>query len=466
MDLPSTRPRTAGGKAKRINRKTDTLAPKKRVYAKDGQQINRHPREQATIEQKRVILAQTHTKRRNELMYELLCCLSVMASAARHGRPNHQLASLETMHTDNTGAWVINHSGPSPQNLAHFMPGQLTIDGLPPWSRVDDIDTQLHLWNLFGDGQVLLDLHNQSHTRMEEIKIKIEKVDDIKEQEVKGLKGLMALCAQRIINDPQPMPGNCVNVLRVNHVMEKLWLPYHKKAAQLALVDKRGKDQTVRPQREWDPELCDYVIKNIDAWRRFWRVSPELTEAVQSLVDEIFSTHDLTRKIQYHQADADEAKRVVAIRFKEVLGKSIDKVDVPQTLTNHVMTTVGDLIGQAQAQQIVGKTVISTVAKRIEKIKQMAEGLKEKKDAIQASQNAQDVAKILEPTVPAAGLMPDVDFQRQTVSRIERIFNKVAQATPDPLLDSDPNSPTNPPSVPCADLDPTVSSDPINPDSL
>jgi hypothetical protein len=195
-------------------------------------------------------MAYYHILGRNVHMLELLTGLSVMASGARHGGDaTSRLRGLHYPSVSCTGAILQKFRVDSPYAAAHYLPGQLRLNGLPPWEYLSDRWSRIFLQDLFADVEKLHELFN--------------KADSAAEQGPEGLKELAAHCAAHVLNDPAPPDDGRANRELVHNVFERLWLPGMGAALEAAIESKEEKPQPPPLQFEDDP-VQGRVITNLE----------------------------------------------------------------------------------------------------------------------------------------------------------------------------------------------------------
>ena len=179
-------------------------------------------------------LAKWHTAKRNVHMFELFCGLSAMASTAPASGALSRLRGISLATVCCTGAILQRYSYPAPDAGAHFVPGQLRLNGLPPWVFVTNWPARIFLMDLFAD--------------VERLHVNFNRADSAAEDGPNGLKELAAECASHIIRDPSASSGRGSNRQFVWNVYQGLWLPGLERSLTIAIDKKESKPQVAEVQ--------------------------------------------------------------------------------------------------------------------------------------------------------------------------------------------------------------------------
>lgn len=160
--------------------------------------------------------ALNHSMGRNGRVVKVLCYLSLMDS---HGQPWGSES-----HSSVSAAIFQNYSAFSGQQAAHYLPGQLKINGKRISHFVNDPKTKQRIDCLFGD--------------VDSLPANFNKADS--EAEAKGLCRALAASAKAIINRSPTQPG-AIDRTHVRLVYRTIWVPRARRAIQMALEKKRQK---------------------------------------------------------------------------------------------------------------------------------------------------------------------------------------------------------------------------------
>ena len=182
----------------------------------------------------RQALARQHTAQRNAHVLELLCGLSAMASRGRDRHAGTRLRALPTASVTCEAAILQRYSYPSPDQGAHFLPGQLFMNGLPPWSYVSSSVARIFLMDMFAD--------------VERLNANFNRADSAAEAGPQGLKALAEACAMRVIRDPSLYSGGRANRQFVWNVYTGLWLQGSERSLAIALDQKKSRPQVPEVQ--------------------------------------------------------------------------------------------------------------------------------------------------------------------------------------------------------------------------
>jgi hypothetical protein len=174
-------------------------------------------------------LARNHTANRNAHVLDLLLGLSAMASVSRNRDAPSQLRRFELATVSCEKAIGQSYQYPHPDQGAHFLPGQLLLNGRPPWGFLTREPARIFLKDLFFDVERLHYTFNQA--------------DSAAESGPSGLRVLFAECARHIIRDPTIGPGGRANRQFAWNLYKGVWLPGLARSLVVALDNKLSKPQ-------------------------------------------------------------------------------------------------------------------------------------------------------------------------------------------------------------------------------
>ncbi len=160
--------------------------------------------------------ALNHSLGRNGRVVQVLCYLSLMRS---HGTPWGADAKCSV-----SAAIFQNYKASRGQQAAHYLPGQLKIQGKRVSHYATDPSTKRRLDCLFGD--------------VDSLPANFNKADS--EAESKGLCRALASSAQAMIDHPSSTPGQ-IDRNFVRLVYRTIWVPRARMAIRAALENKGEK---------------------------------------------------------------------------------------------------------------------------------------------------------------------------------------------------------------------------------
>jgi hypothetical protein len=201
--------------------------------------------------------AKHHVVQRNRHALQLLLALSAMTSASQSPGSGSRRRGLSVA-TVNSGAAILQrHSYPEPDQGAHFLPGQVYLNGRTPWTYVANSLARLYVMDMFANVERL---HRNFNT-----------ADSQAEKGPHGLTELMTECATRVVHHSTGPTDGRSDRQFVYNVFTGLWLPGHERSLLVALNKKQARPQvpdvsyakqTFQP---WEPESFDpHLISNLD----------------------------------------------------------------------------------------------------------------------------------------------------------------------------------------------------------
>jgi len=161
--------------------------------------------------------ALNHSLGRNGRVVQVLCYLSLMKN---HGRLWSSRPSVTV-----SAAKFQNYSASRGQQAAHYLPGQLKIDGQPLSHYASDPGTKRTLDCLFGD--------------VESLPANFNKADS--EAEAKGLCRAFAASAEAVMTAAAAPSSDALGRATVRQVYAALWVPRARQAFMAALSAKAAK---------------------------------------------------------------------------------------------------------------------------------------------------------------------------------------------------------------------------------
>ena len=180
-------------------------------------------------------LAKVHTGRRNAHMLELFLSLGALASKSRAAGSGRRLREVPTSTASCTAALLQRYSYPRPDQAAHFMPGQLRLNGLPIWEYQANTVGRLYLMDMFAD--------------VERLPVNFNRADSEAESGPLGLKELAARCTGHIVRHSGSSGGR-VDRQFVWNVYQGLWLPGLDDAIETAIANKQTKPQPAQVRHQ------------------------------------------------------------------------------------------------------------------------------------------------------------------------------------------------------------------------
>ena len=174
-------------------------------------------------------MAKSHTGRRNAIVLESLLGLSALASSAKSAGASGRLREVPTASASCTAALLQRHSYPQPDQAAHFMPGQLRLNGVPVWEFVPHSVGRLYVMDMFAD--------------VERLHANFNRADSAAEDGPGGLKALAGRCAALVAHHGGTRSGGRPDRQFVWNVYSGLWLPGVQDSLNLAVEKKLEKPQ-------------------------------------------------------------------------------------------------------------------------------------------------------------------------------------------------------------------------------
>lgn len=181
--------------------------------------------------------ARSHSLGRDRRVGQVMCYLSLMRSAGL----------IERYATVTCTKAIRQHftsSRAQGKQAAHYLPGQLRINGRYPWEFIVDWRTAQELEGFFGD--------------VEDLPADFNKADSAAEaySTVEGIKQSLAQSCKIVVRDPQPAEGNRVNRVMVRHAYND-WIVRSRGAYRKAIAQK-GTKVNVPPLTEGAPGGVQY----------------------------------------------------------------------------------------------------------------------------------------------------------------------------------------------------------------
>jgi len=165
--------------------------------------------------------ARSHSQGRDRRVGQVMCYLSLMRSAGL-------IVNFATVTCTGAARQHFSSSRAQGKQAAHYLPGQLRINGRYPWDFIDDWRTAQELEGLFGD--------------VEDLPADFNKADSAAEayRSVEGLKQSFAQSCKIVVQDPQPTEGNRINRTLVRRAYND-WIARSGGAYRKALAQKQTK---------------------------------------------------------------------------------------------------------------------------------------------------------------------------------------------------------------------------------
>lgn len=155
--------------------------------------------------------ATSHVAGRNSRVIDVLCCLSMMASASKSGAGSGRLAGIARAVLTCEGAVLQDFKATEPDEAAHFLPGQVRVNGLCPWDYLSRGQSRIFLMKRFAAVEIRDEYFNAA--------------DSAAERGPDGLKEVFAEACRTVIQDPAPGPGGTINRELVARIFDRLWVP-------------------------------------------------------------------------------------------------------------------------------------------------------------------------------------------------------------------------------------------------
>jgi hypothetical protein len=163
--------------------------------------------------------ARSHSLGRDRRVGQVMCYLSLMRSAGL-------IVKFATVTCTGAARQHFSSSRIEGKQAAHYLPGQLRINGRCPWEFIGDWRTAKHLEGLFGD--------------VEDLPADFNKADSAAEayHSVEGLKQSFAQSCKIVVYDPQSEEGNRINRTLVRRAYND-WVVRSGAAYRQALAQKQ-----------------------------------------------------------------------------------------------------------------------------------------------------------------------------------------------------------------------------------
>lgn len=184
---------------------------------------------QLTVERFRtdVHAAIQHSTFRNDRVVRVLCFIGMLRRLGR---------IRDAARVDCIAAQRQHFRSTSGYQAAHYLPGQIRIDGNYPWNLIQDARTRLQFEILFAD--------------VEHLPANFNKADSA--AEACGLKEAFARTGQRLIQRVVPRPDGGLDRQAVREVYQQVWRPAAVRAFQAAMQQKRSRPHLPELQKdEW-----------------------------------------------------------------------------------------------------------------------------------------------------------------------------------------------------------------------
>jgi len=162
--------------------------------------------------------ARSHSLGRDRRVGQVMCYLSLMRSAGL-------IVKIATVTCTGAARQHFSSSRAEGKQAAHYLPGQLRINGRYPWEFIVDRRTVHELEGLFGD--------------VEDLPANFNKADSAAEayRSVEGLKQSFGQSCRVVVQDPQPTEGNRINRVLVRRAYDD-WVVRSRAAYRKALTQK------------------------------------------------------------------------------------------------------------------------------------------------------------------------------------------------------------------------------------
>ena len=166
-------------------------------------------------------VARSHSLGRDRRVGQVMCYLSLMQSAGL-------IVKIATVTCTGAARQHFSSSRAEGKQAAHYLPGQLRINGQHPWYFIGDWHTARELESLFGD--------------VEDLPADFNKADSAAEayRSVEGLKQSFAQSCKIVVQDLQPAEGNRINRVLVRRAYND-WVVRSRAAYRKTLTQKETK---------------------------------------------------------------------------------------------------------------------------------------------------------------------------------------------------------------------------------
>jgi len=166
-------------------------------------------------------VARSHSLGRDRRVGQVMCYLSLMQSAGL-------IVKIATVTCTGAARQHFSSSRAEGKQAAHYLPGQLRINGQYPWYFIGDWHTARELESLFGD--------------VEDLPADFNKADSAAEayRSVEGLKQSFAQSCKIVVQDLQPAEGNRINRVLVRRAYNN-WVVRSRAAYRKTLTQKETK---------------------------------------------------------------------------------------------------------------------------------------------------------------------------------------------------------------------------------
>jgi hypothetical protein len=181
--------------------------------------------------------ARSHSLGRDRRVGQVMCYLSLMRSAGL-------IAKTAAVTCTKAIRQHYTSSRAEGKQAAHYLPGQLRINGQCPWEFIPDWRSAQALEGLFGD--------------VEDLPADFNKADSAAEayQSVEGLAQSFARSCELVVRDPQPLEGNRINRVLVRRAYND-WIMHSRHAYREAVARQETRVNVppleVGANRELDP---------------------------------------------------------------------------------------------------------------------------------------------------------------------------------------------------------------------
>lgn len=182
-------------------------------------------------------VARSHSLGRDRRVGQVMCYLSLMQSAGL-------IVKIATVTCTGAARQHFSSSRAEGKQAAHYLPGQLRINGQYPWYFIGDWHTAREIESLFGD--------------VEDLPADFNKADSAAEayRSVEGLKQSFAQSCKVVVQDPQPMEGNRINRILVRRAYND-WVARSRGAYEMAVIQKKTRVD-VPPLKVGEPGGLEY----------------------------------------------------------------------------------------------------------------------------------------------------------------------------------------------------------------
>jgi len=195
-------------------------------------------------------LAVGHSNSRNARVVEVLCHLSLLRSVgAVRADATVTCVAAERQH----------FSSPEGYQAAHYLPGQIQLNGRLPWAFLHNASSRLDFECLFAD--------------VEHLPANFNKADSA--AEAHGLKDAFGVVCQAILRDPKPKPGHKIDRDLVRRIYRQTWCKLAAAAFRSALGQKDARPHLVPLQRDAEGNLLNLAQRE-GASHAQWNIEEQL----------------------------------------------------------------------------------------------------------------------------------------------------------------------------------------------